>query len=112
MKRPVEQIAEWLEALGLGQYAKLFADNDIDVSVLPHLTDHDLKDLGVSLGHRRFSQLSTGALRQSNRSQKPSDRKNRNAQIPPNAVMLPCSSRTWWARQPYPLVSTLKICAT
>jgi class 3 adenylate cyclase len=51
--RPVEQIADWLEKLGLGQYAKLFADNDIDVSVLPHITDQDLKDLGVSLGHRR-----------------------------------------------------------
>jgi class 3 adenylate cyclase len=49
----VEQIADWLEKLGLGQYAKLFADNDIDVSVLPHITDQDLKDLGVSLGHRR-----------------------------------------------------------
>ena len=49
----MEQIADWLEKLGLEQYAKLFADNDIDVSVLPHLGDQDLKDLGVSLGHRR-----------------------------------------------------------
>ena len=49
----MQQIAEWLEKLGLEQYAKLFAENDIDVSVLPHLTDQDLKDLGVSLGHRR-----------------------------------------------------------
>jgi SAM domain (Sterile alpha motif) len=49
----VEQIADWLEKLGLGQYAKLFADNDIDVSILAHLSDQDLKDLGVSLGHRR-----------------------------------------------------------
>jgi hypothetical protein len=53
MGRPVGQIAVWLEKLGLGQYAKLFAENDIDVSVLRHLTDQDLKDLGVSLGHRR-----------------------------------------------------------
>src|SRR3974390_2668126 len=53
MGRPVGQIADWLESLGLRQYAKLFADNDIDVAVLPHLTDQDLKDLGVSLGHRR-----------------------------------------------------------
>ena len=51
--RPVAQIADWLEKLGLGQYAKVFADNDIDVSVLPHLTDQDLKDLGISLRHRR-----------------------------------------------------------
>ena len=53
MGRPVEQIAEWLEKLGLGQYAKVLAANDIDVSVLPHLSDQDLKDLGISLGHRR-----------------------------------------------------------
>jgi SAM domain (Sterile alpha motif) len=29
--------------LGLGQYAQLFADNGIDLSVLPDLTDQDLK---------------------------------------------------------------------
>jgi hypothetical protein len=46
--RSLEQIADWLEKLGLGQYAKVFADNDIDVSVLPHLRDKDVKDLGIS----------------------------------------------------------------
>jgi hypothetical protein len=30
-----------------------FAENKIDLSVLPHLTDQDLKDIGVPLGHRR-----------------------------------------------------------
>ena len=62
MGRPVEQIADWLEKLGLGQYAKLFADSDIDVSVLRHLTDQDLKDLGISLGHRRkiFAAINEG----------------------------------------------------
>ena len=30
-----------------------FAQNKIDLSVLPHLTDQDLKDIGVPLGHRR-----------------------------------------------------------
>jgi SAM domain (Sterile alpha motif) len=47
------QIADWLNKLDLGHYAGCFAENDIDVSVLRHLTDEDLKDLGVSLGHRR-----------------------------------------------------------
>jgi class 3 adenylate cyclase len=46
-------IADWLNKRGLAQYAECFAENDIDVSVLRHLTDQDLKDLGVSLGHRR-----------------------------------------------------------
>jgi SAM domain (Sterile alpha motif) len=30
-----------------------FADNAIDLSVIRDLTDQDLKDLGVLLGHRR-----------------------------------------------------------
>ncbi|CAB3787943.1 hypothetical protein LMG28614_02618 [Paraburkholderia ultramafica] len=46
-------IAEWLASLGLSEYAQLFADNGIDRSVLRDLTDQDLKDLGVLLGHRR-----------------------------------------------------------
>src|SRR5690242_2410211 len=48
----MQQVADWLEKLGLGQYAQRFAENDIDASVLPHLTDQSLKELGVSLGHR------------------------------------------------------------
>jgi class 3 adenylate cyclase len=49
----MQKIAEWLDKLGLSEYAQRFVENDIDVSVLPHLTDQDLKELGVSLGHRR-----------------------------------------------------------
>ena len=49
----MQQIADWLKALGLEQYAQRFAENDIDVSVLRHLTDADLEKIGVSLGHRR-----------------------------------------------------------
>ena len=49
----MQQIADWLEKLNLGQYAQQFAENDIDVSVLRHLTDADLEKIGVSLGHRR-----------------------------------------------------------
>jgi hypothetical protein len=49
----MQQIADWLRKLDLGQYAQRFAENEIDVSVLPHLTDQDLKDIGVPLGPRR-----------------------------------------------------------
>jgi class 3 adenylate cyclase/predicted ATPase len=49
----MQQIADWLEKLGLGQYAQRFAENEIDISVLRHLSDQDLKDIGVPLGHRR-----------------------------------------------------------
>jgi class 3 adenylate cyclase/tetratricopeptide (TPR) repeat protein len=48
------QVADWLKKLGLELYAQQFAENSIDdISVLRHLTDQDLKDIGVPLGHRR-----------------------------------------------------------
>ena len=46
----MQEIDDWLARLGLGQYAQRFVENEIDVSVLPHLTDQDLKDLGIPLG--------------------------------------------------------------
>src|SRR5499427_4717182 len=46
-------IAEWLASIGLSEYAQRFADNGIDLSVIRDLTEQDLKDLGVLLGHRR-----------------------------------------------------------
>jgi class 3 adenylate cyclase len=49
----MQQIADWLQKLGMSEYLQRFAENDIDISVLRHLTDQDLKELGVSLGHRR-----------------------------------------------------------
>ena len=56
-----DDITQWLEGLGLGQYAQAFAENDIDLRTLPHLSDDDLKDLGLTLGHRRLIQ---GALKE------------------------------------------------
>jgi predicted ATPase/class 3 adenylate cyclase len=49
----VATITEWLASLGISEYAERFAENDIDTSVLCHLTDQDLKELGISVGHRR-----------------------------------------------------------
>ncbi len=49
----MQQIVDWLEKLGMSEYAERFAESDIDTSVLRDLTDQDLKELGVSLGHRR-----------------------------------------------------------
>src|SRR5437764_1437876 len=49
----MQQIADWLDKLGLSEYAQRFADNAIDLSVIRDLTEQDLKDLGVLLGHRR-----------------------------------------------------------
>ncbi|MBV9906108.1 MAG: adenylate/guanylate cyclase domain-containing protein, partial [Hyphomicrobiales bacterium] len=46
-------IREWLGSHGLSEYADRFAENRIDLSILPDLTDEDLKELGVLLGDRR-----------------------------------------------------------
>ncbi|MGB6542777.1 MAG: AAA family ATPase [Xanthobacteraceae bacterium] len=50
----MQQIADWLKTLGTSEYAERFAENGIDFPALRHLTDQDLKDIGVLLGHRRI----------------------------------------------------------
>ena len=61
-------IAEWLQGLGLGQYAPAFAENAIHWDVLPKLTADDLKEIGVAAaGDRRrlleaIASLGGGAL--------------------------------------------------
>ncbi len=49
----MRQIAKWLDAIGLAKYQWVFADNEIDRSLLPKLTEADLKELGLSLGARK-----------------------------------------------------------
>ena len=57
-------VADWLRRLGLEQYARAFADNDIDGEILPELTADDLIGLGVtSIGHRRRLLAAIAALR-------------------------------------------------
>jgi class 3 adenylate cyclase/tetratricopeptide (TPR) repeat protein len=46
-------VDDWLEGLGLSQYAALFAENAVDLEILPDLTEQDLKDLQIPLGHRK-----------------------------------------------------------
>jgi len=48
----MQQIAHWLDQIGMSEYAQCFAENHIDFSVLRDLTDQDLKNLGVVLGDR------------------------------------------------------------
>ena len=58
----MQEVADWLEKLGLGQYAERFAENGISIAALPHLFDQDLKDIGVLLGHRRIMLAALGEL--------------------------------------------------
>jgi len=47
-------IHDWLEKLGLSQYADVFVANHVCLHLLKELTGDDLRELGVtSLGHRK-----------------------------------------------------------
>ena len=58
----MQQVAAWLEKLGMSEYAGRFAENRIDFSALRDLTDQDLRDLGVVLGDRRKLLRAIGEL--------------------------------------------------
>jgi class 3 adenylate cyclase len=50
----LNDVAGWLESLGLSTYREAFRDNDIDFKTLRLLTAEDLQQIGVtSVGHRR-----------------------------------------------------------
>jgi class 3 adenylate cyclase/tetratricopeptide (TPR) repeat protein len=48
-----DDLRRWLHPIGLEELADTLAANDIDLDLLPELSDEDLKELGLSLGHRR-----------------------------------------------------------
>ena len=51
-KGAIIDVGAWLRDLGLGQYEAAFRENEIDIDILPELTEPHLEKLGVPLGHR------------------------------------------------------------
>jgi len=49
----MSDIADWLTGLGLAKHVDLFRANDIDLDVLPSLSEEEFKELGLSLGDRK-----------------------------------------------------------
>jgi class 3 adenylate cyclase/tetratricopeptide (TPR) repeat protein len=49
----MSDLRDWLRENKLEQYAGAFEANDIDLDILPDLDEHDLEQLGLSLGNRR-----------------------------------------------------------
>jgi hypothetical protein len=41
------KVADWLENLGLGQFAAAFEENAIDWELLPDVDQNTLKDIGI-----------------------------------------------------------------
>ena len=85
MTRTTTDLAEWLGRHGLDQYAQTFAENNIEYSVLPDLTEDDLEKLGVSLGHRKKLLRAIDALRQPS-ARRHNDRGFESARRPPSPV--------------------------
>jgi class 3 adenylate cyclase/predicted ATPase len=46
-------LVNWLKQFGLEALAGVLASNDVDLDILPDLTEADFEKLGISLGHRR-----------------------------------------------------------
>ncbi len=53
MVRPMTDLRQWLEQHGLGKYADLLAENEVDFEVLPELEEADLASIGIALGARK-----------------------------------------------------------
>jgi class 3 adenylate cyclase/ABC-type lipoprotein export system ATPase subunit len=53
----------WLQSLDLEKYGEVFASHDIDLTIVPDLTEQDLEKLGLSLGHRRKFMAAAAKLR-------------------------------------------------
>lgn len=49
----MSEIVQWLARLGLDKYANVFIDAEVDQDTLPHLSDADLRELGLPMGPRR-----------------------------------------------------------
>jgi class 3 adenylate cyclase len=63
------ELYQWLDGIGLAQYADLLAAHDIDRDILSLLSDADFDRLGISLGHRRLL-LKAAAERQHSASER------------------------------------------
>ena len=79
----MSDVAQWLERLGLGQYAQVFAENDVDFEVLPRLTDDNLKELGLTLGHRVKLKAAIEALSPDEPSTQPTSAPARETKLEP-----------------------------
>src|SRR5580700_594083 len=49
----MSDLRDWLRSNKFEQFADAFEANDIDLDILPELSERDLEQLGLSLGNRR-----------------------------------------------------------
>ena len=92
----MSDLRDWLRRNKFEQYADAFEANDIDLDILPELSEHDLEQLGVSLGNRRRL-LKAIAERSAERSSIEGRRRDP-VQARPSGVRSRCCSPIWSAR--------------
>lgn len=64
-RSPQAGIQEWLKAHGLAKYAEVFAEHEITLGVLPHLTEPDVDRMNLPTGPRRLILREVEKLRDS-----------------------------------------------
>jgi hypothetical protein len=107
----MQEVADWLEKLGLSEYAQRFAENRIDFSVLPELTDQGLEKIGVVLGDRRKMMRAIRELGGTASAAQPRDNAAAKPQDAAERRQVTVSSRTSWAPQPCRRVWIPRTCA-
>ena len=76
-------VGSWLLSLGLGQCEANFPDNAVDAEVLVELSDNDLTQLGVLLGHLKRLLKAIAELASADKIAPPKEHEN---------------LATWWSR--------------
>ena len=105
-------VAQWLNAIDLGEYEALFREHAIDAEVLPELTDADLEKFGVPFGHRKrlikaIAKLGASAPEQAETAPPAPPTLLRTP--PPNGGISPSCSAISWAQPPFRPRSTPRI---
>jgi hypothetical protein len=58
----MQHIADWLDKLGMSEYAQRFAENGISVAALRHLTDQDSRGVVASFASENSVMISSHCL--------------------------------------------------
>ena len=85
------EIRRWLGGLGLDRYAPAFEENEVDLDILPQLSEADLKELGLPIGPRRRVQIQK-ALATLQNAPAPEEQPNDDRETAPSQRAAPSSS--------------------
>lgn len=69
------ELSDWLDEHGLGQYGEAMAEQDIDLDTLRELDDADLREIGISIGHRKILRRALDAERAREAAAGPAERR-------------------------------------